>query len=84
MQIAKDCEWFIKKNFFIDAYVDHEQKAIVFKEAYDRYVWQKRREEQQKKKIVYVSMVCKCCNGITKLEKGKIGTCDYCGAPIGE
>ena len=83
-QVEREFQWLIKKEFFVDAYINHEEKSIVFKEAYGQYVRQQKREERERKKIVYIPVICKCCSGTTKLEKGKIGTCDYCGAPIGE
>lgn len=81
-QVEKDFQWLIKKNFLVDAYIDYNQKAIIFKDAYREMIEQKQQEEQARKQIVYVSVVCTCCNGTTEIESGKAGKCSYCGAPI--
>ena len=72
----------IKKNFLVDAYIDYSDKKIIFKDAYVKLVEKKQQEEFIKRNIQYVSVVCECCNGTTKIEKGKEGVCSYCGAPI--
>lgn len=82
-QVEKDFQWLIKKNFLVDAYIDYDDHALIFREAYGKLMEQKAREERARKNIVYLSVSCKCCNGITQIEKGKSGTCSYCGAPIG-
>ena len=82
MQVLKDFQWLIKKNFFADAYIDYDDKAIVLREAYSKILEQREREEQAKKRIEYVAVRCECCHGTTKIEKGKVGKCSYCGAPI--
>lgn len=81
-QVTSEFEWLIKKNFLIDAYIDYSDKKIVFKEAYAKVVEKKQQEEFYKRNIQYISVVCECCNGTTKIEKGKEGVCSYCGAPI--
>lgn len=39
-------------------------------------------EEREKRNLEYVSVVCGCCQGTTRIVKGKTGVCDYCRAPI--
>ena len=81
-QIISDFEWLIKKNFFVDAYIDYKEKKIIFKEAYTKVVEKQQQEEHAKRNVEYISVVCKCCDGTTKIIKGKEGVCSYCGAPI--
>ena len=81
-QVTSEFEWLIKKNFLVDAYIDYSDKKIIFKEAYVKVVEKKQQEEFQKHNIQYISVVCECCTGTTKIEKGKVGVCSYCGAPI--
>lgn len=81
-QVVSEFEWLIKKSILTDAYIDHNDKKIVFKEAYAKVVEKQKQEEQEKRNIEYVSVVCGCCDGTTKIVKGKEGVCSYCGAPI--
>lgn len=81
-QVIDEFNWLIRKNFLVDAYIDYNDKRIVFKDAYAKVVEKQQLEEQAKSNIVYISVVCECCNGTTKIEKGKEGVCSYCGAPI--
>lgn len=81
-QVVDEFDWLIRKNFLLDAYIDYNDNQIVFKEAYAKVVKKQQEEEQAKRNIEYISVVCECCNGTTKIEKGKEGVCSYCGAPI--
>ena len=81
-QVVREFDWLIKKKFLLDAYIDHSDKQIVFKEAYAKAVEKKQEEEIVRRNIQYISVVCECCTGTTKIEKGKTGVCSYCGAPI--
>lgn len=81
-QVVSEFEWLIKKNFLIDAYIDYDDKKLIFKEAYAKELEKQQQEEQAKRNIQYISVVCECCNGTTRIVKGKGGICDYCGAPI--
>ena len=76
--IKKNFEWMIRKHFFTDAFIDHEAGCVIFKMAYMNAVAKAQQEEQ----VEYVSVACACCNGTTKVIKGKSGTCEYCGAHI--
>jgi len=81
-QVVNEFEWLIKKNFLVDAYINHKDKKIVFKEAYAKVIERQQQEEQAKRNIEYISVVCECCTGTTKIVKGKEGICSYCGAVI--
>lgn len=88
-EIEKNVEWMIRKNFFTDAFINHDEKALTFREAYE----QKLRLEVQesiakeqariaKENVEHIYVVCECCEGTTEIEKGTTGRCSYCGAPI--
>lgn len=81
-QVINDFEWLINKGLLADAYIDFDDRKIVFKEAYAKVVEEQQQEEQAKRNIEYISVMCECCNGTTKIVKGKEGVCSYCGAPI--
>lgn len=79
-KIKKNFEWMIRKRFFTDAFIEHESGSVIFKQAYMNAVAMAKQEQQ----VEYVSVVCGCCNGTTKIIRGKAGRCEYCGASIGE
>jgi len=88
-EIEKNVEWMIRKNFFTDAFINHDEKALTFREAYEqklRLEVQESIEKEQariaKENVEYVSVVCECCEGTTEIVKGTRGTCSYCGAAI--
>lgn len=83
-QIISDFEWLIKKQFFVNAYIDYDDGVIAFGDTYRQIVEQRIQEEEAKKCREYVSVVCDCCGGTTKIEVGGGGVCDYCRAPIGK
>ncbi len=39
-------------------------------------------DEKEEEEIIYIVVKCEACGGSTKLAKGKIGACDYCGSSI--
>ena len=80
--VERSLKWLIKKNFFTDAYINYDEKSLVFKEAFEKAMVEKENEEIRKSQIEYISVVCSCCSGVTKVEKGKSGICEYCGAPL--
>ena len=76
--IEKNFEWMIRKHFFEDAYINHETKVVIFKNAY----MQAAAQAQRAQNVEYVTLLCECCGGTTKVVKGNSGVCEYCGAPI--
>lgn len=79
--ILKNFQWMIKQGFFKDAYVELETGCVIFHEAY----WQavdRARENEEAEKAKYVSVVCACCGGASKIVKDRGGACEYCGAPL--
>ena len=80
-------EWFIEKDFLVDAYINHKDNEVIFKEAYDKAImeekWKLRKKIRIKEKDK-VAIVCECCGAIAMLPKGSGGFCEYCRAPIGK
>ena len=79
--ILRSFQWMIKHGFFKDAYVELETGCVIFHKAY----WQaidRAREAEEVEKAKYVSVVCTCCGGTSKIVKDRGGACEYCGAPL--
>ena len=80
-------EWFIEKDFLVDAYIDHKDNEVIFKEAYDKAIMEEKWKLRKKIRIKEndkVAIVCECCGAIAMLPKGSGGLCEYCRAPIGK
>lgn len=81
--VAKmNLEKMIKKRYFSNAYIDIENNRVVFPTASDNQQINASQDEMDAPKIEYITATCKSCGGISKLAKGTVGECDYCGSPL--
>lgn len=80
--VKKNLRFMIKKNFFVDTYIDEKNNQLVFPSI--------ARKEQQMQAMASTSAtqpmftVCNCpsCGGVNKIPKGMVEDCDFCGTPL--
>ncbi|MBO1911451.1 hypothetical protein J4G37_42520, partial [Microvirga sp. 3-52] len=73
----KDIQEMIHKGFFEDAYINYNQDAIVFSTEDEV-------DERVKNHKVDMKVVsCNGCGANSKVEKGNVEECQYCGSLIG-
>lgn len=77
--VMNNLELMIKKGYFANAYIDRETNCIVLKANNSS-----KKETNESMQSEYVTVTCKCCGGINKIEKGKVGECDFCGSPLNQ
>lgn len=73
--VKKNIELMIKRNYFVNAYINHETNQLVIAKTSDININQKVNGEQ---------LVCNCknCGATNRIVKGNGANCDYCGTPI--
>lgn len=81
-EVSKDFEWLNANNILDDTYVDSKNYKIYF----GRSSFAKNKDGNfvQIEPKPLIAHVCKFCCGVTMIEKGKVGICDWCNGPIGE
>ena len=77
--VINNLELMIKKGYFANAYIDRETNCIVLKANNAN-----KKETAESTQNEYITVTCKCCGGINKIEKGKVGECDFCGSPLNQ
>ena len=72
----KDIQEMIHKGFFEDAYIDYNQDEIVFstEDVVD--------ERVKNHKVEMIVVSCNGCGANSKVEKGQVEECQYCGSLI--
>lgn len=70
--IIKNLDFMIQKKYFTNAYINRDTNCIIIGNV----------GSMVKETVEYVTFTCKNCGGINKIEKGKVGECDYCGSPV--
>ncbi len=86
----KNLELMIKKKYFVNAFINEETNSIVIGNIIPRKTEPDSRnnvsdatpQQQNFKKIEYISVTCSGCGGVNKIEKGKGGECEFCGSPL--
>lgn len=74
-RMKKDIELMIKRNYFANAYINHETNTLVIGSASNVDVSEAINKE-------YVECVCKNCGAKINVLKGRSSACDYCGTPL--
>lgn len=80
--VKKNLRYMIRKNFFVDTYIDEKNNQLVFPSM--------ERKAQQLQNMTSTSttppvfVVCNCpsCGGVNKIVKGSVADCDFCGTPL--
>ena len=83
--VKKNLKYMISKKFFTDALIDERENRLILlsvekKAQQQAQVMQSTAPEAPKPELV--PCTCRCCGGTSKIVKGTIGECDYCGAPL--
>ncbi len=83
--VKKNLAYMINKKFFTDAYIDEQANRLVLlsmekKAQAQTQVSQQTDQEVPQPKLV--ACTCSCCGGMSKIVKGAVGECDFCGAPL--
>lgn len=75
-EVKRNLEMMIKRNYFVNAHINHEKDRLVIGSSAAAV------QQQQILQGELVPVKCKCCGGANQVIPGKIMTCEYCGAPI--
>lgn len=83
--VKKNLKYMISKKFFTDAFVDERDNRLILlsmekKAQQQAQVMQNTAPEEPQPE--FVSCTCRCCGGMSKIVKGTVGECDYCGSPL--
>lgn len=79
-EVFKDFEWMNANDFFQNTYFDFHKYQVYF--GCMPYGKSKKEIEELSKEKQMVAHICKFCCGVTMIEKGKGGICDWCHGPI--
>ncbi|OLA25254.1 MAG: hypothetical protein BHW17_02100 [Dorea sp. 42_8] len=72
-----------KKKYFNDAYVDNKAKLFVRKDQMNQKIGNPSFTKTVKQTDAeLITVKCKGCGGINKIQRGAVGECEYCGSPI--
>lgn len=73
--VKKNLELMIKRNYFVNAYINHETNQLIIGKVADLNINTMVNSEQ---------IVCNCknCGATNRIVKGNSTNCDYCGTPI--
>lgn len=92
--VKKNLELMIKKNYFVNAFIDQNSNCIVI--ANKQNIIDSTAQQPQTNAFAHavapaatqaiemVTIKCKGCGGINTIQKGIISECVYCGSPIFE
>ncbi len=76
--VRKNLEKMIKRNYFVNAYINYENETLVIANAnvlnFDL--------KQVINEGEYNICNCKRCGAVSKIKAGAVAKCDYCGSPI--
>ena len=80
--VLKDFEWMDANNILDNTYVDSRNYQVYF--GCSPFVKNKDKKAIQGVSKSMVAHICPFCCGMTMIEKGKDGICDWCRGPIGD
>ena len=82
-KVRRNLEKLCKKKYFNDAYVDNKAKLFVRKNQMNQKIGNPSFTKTVKRTDAeLVTVKCKGCGGINKIQRGAVGECEYCGSPI--
>ena len=79
--VKRNIELMIKKNYFVNAYVNQETNCIVLGGG-NTVKKQQENNSVQSYAVELVPVACKCCGGMNQVPRGRTVECEYCGSPI--
>lgn len=74
-KMKKDIALMIKKNYFVNAYIDEESNTLVIGKTSDMDVNEAMNRE-------HVECICRNCGAQINVPKGRSAACDYCGTML--
>lgn len=80
--VLKDFEWMDANNILDNTYVDSRNYQVYF--GCSPFAKNKDKKAIQGVSKSMVAHICPFCCGMTMIEKGKDGICDWCRGPIGD
>ena len=82
-KVRRNLEKLCKKKYFNDAYVDNKAKLFVRKDQMSQKIGNPSFTKTAKQTgAELLTVKCKGCGGINKIQRGAVGECEYCGSPI--
>ena len=82
-KVRRNLEKLCKKKYFNDAYVDNKAKLFVRKDQMNQKIGNPSFTKTVKQTDAeLITVKCKGCGGINKIQRGAVGECEYCGSPI--
>lgn len=82
-KVRRNLEKLCKKKYFNDAYVDNKAKLFVRKDQISQKIGNPSFTKTVKQTDAeLVTVKCKGCGGINKIQRGAVGECEYCGSLI--
>ncbi len=87
--VKRRLELMIKRDYFVNTHIDQETNCIIIgsgtnnQQGAARSVMQTNTTQSQSApRAQKIQVICKCCGGVNKIEKGIESECDFCGSPI--
>lgn len=82
--VKKNLQYMIKKNFFVDAFINEQTNQLVLPSMASRVQQQAQAPQTSKDadQQELVTVVCPCCGGRNEMVKGTTKECDFCGSPL--
>lgn len=83
--VKKNLNYMIKKNFFVDAFINEQDNLLVLPSTAQREQGQQNWQNgaaSTSAQTELVVLTCPSCGGINKIPKGTVADCDFCGSPL--
>lgn len=81
--VLKNLKKIIDKGFLENAYINIDRMSVVIKDYEDNFSEiNKDTESFSEKDKEMVTVECRGCGAVNKLEKSKVGECEFCGSSI--
>jgi hypothetical protein len=71
--VKKNMHKMIHKGYFVNAYIDFERNCLVFSQ-------ESSTAQQAESSAEYVRVSCPGCGAKSKIQKGTVGECEFCGS----
>lgn len=82
--VKKNLQYMIKKNFFVNAFINEQTNQLVFPSMAQRSQQQTQAPQtsQDVSQQELIACICPCCGGKNEMVKGTTKECDFCGSPL--
>lgn len=87
-KVKKNLELMIKRKFFKNVHINQETDCIIIGNSTAQNNIKTQLTQQMTQMglitpdIEFLPVTCTCCGGTSKIAKGKVAECNFCGAPI--